>query len=96
MATLTEQYERLKKAEEQALRLRTEAETLQRVAQQRVEQLDAEIRALGVNPETAEQEILALEAALSAEMTTVEAQLAAESDSYRQIIAAAKAAGLQA
>ena len=96
MPTLTEQYDALKQQEARAQRLRTEAETLQRVAHQRLESIDAEIRAHGVDPEKVEQEISTLETALTAEMAKLSSEIAETTAAYEQIIAAARAAGLQA
>ena len=93
--SLVQRFEALKLQEATAQKLRTEAETLRRVAQQRVEAIDAEIRSHGVNPDNLEPELAALETELSAQVDDLSQRIAAEIAAYQTIIAAAKAAGLQ-
>lgn len=93
--TLAEEYEQLLKEERRVQALRSESETLRKVAAQQVAAIDQEITALGVKPDLAEQELAALQDGLREEIVKAREALAAEAAQYQQILDAAKAAGLR-
>jgi chromosome segregation ATPase len=91
-ATLAQRIVGLRDAVTSATKLRAEAEASVNVSKQRLAEIDAKIRELGLNPDNADVELQALEAQLDQTVTELQAAIASEIMTYRDIIAAGKAA----
>jgi chromosome segregation ATPase len=91
-ATLAQRIVGLRDAVTSATKLRAEAEASVNVSKQRLAEIDAKIRELGLNPDNADVELQALEAQLDQTVTELQAAIASEITTYRDIIAAGKAA----
>ncbi len=67
---------------------RVQAETFHSMAQKRLAEVDAQIRAQGVEPEKAEEVLAKMEADLAKQLDAVEQALVAETAAYAQILKA--------
>lgn len=67
---------------------RVQAETFHSMAQKRLAEVDAQIRAQGVEPEKAEEVLAKMEADLATQLDAVEKALAVETAAYEQILKA--------
>lgn len=88
---LAEQLLDAKKAFDATARARATAEAQQEMARKRVTEVEQEMTALGVTPETAEAEIRALHERVQTELKQLDQQLLAERTVYQQVAEAAKA-----
>jgi len=77
---------------QKAQKLRAEAEANLGVAKQKLTDVDAQLKALGLNPDNAEQELSALEGQLKKTVGELQAAISKEIVSYNEIVAASKQA----
>ncbi len=90
--TLAQRIVGLRDAVTSATKLRAEAEASVNVSKQRLAEIDAKIRELGLNPDNADVELQALEAQLDKTVAELQVAIASEIASYNDIIAAGKVA----
>lgn len=91
---LTEQIKKLHTDYDRSQRLRTEAEVVLSVARTRLQETEAKLKELGVEPDKAEAEIETLEAGLKATVTDLQTRISAEIAACESIIAAGKQANI--
>lgn len=94
MATTAQQIQVLRDKLEIARTRRTEAEVAQRSAQTTVGKINDAIKDLGFNPETIEQDVEKLEAALDLRVTEALTAVDAEIAQLDAVVTAAKSAGV--
>lgn len=94
MPTTAQQIQVLRDKLEIARTRRTEAEVAQRSAQATVGKINDAIKDLGFNPETVEQDVEKLEAALELRVSEALAAVDAEIAQLDIVVAAAKSAGV--
>ena len=89
---ITAQIVALKTQVASAQKLRAEAEAGLGVAKQRLAEVDAKLKGLGLNPENAEVEVAALEEQLQKAITDYAKAVNAEIAAYNEVNTAVKAA----
>lgn len=77
---------------QKAQKLRAEAEANLSVAKQKLEDVDKQLKALGLNPDNADVELTALEDQLKKTVGELQTAISKEITSYNEIIAASKQA----
>ncbi len=77
---------------QRAHKLRAEAEANLGVAKKKLEEVDAQLKGLGLNPDNADTELTALEAQLTKTVGELQAAISKEIAAYNEIIAASKQA----
>ncbi len=77
---------------QRAQKLRTEAEFNLNAAKKKLEEVDAALKGLGLNPDNADTELAALEAQLNKTVAELQAAISAEIAAYNEIIESSKRA----
>lgn len=77
---------------QRAQKLRAEAEVTLGAAKKKLEDVDAALKKLGLNPDNADVELSALEAQLTKTVSELQAAITKEIGAYNEIITASKAA----
>jgi chromosome segregation ATPase len=77
---------------QRAQKLRAEAEVNLNAAKKKLEEVDAALKALGLNPDNADTELTALEAQLTKTVGELQAAISKEIGAYNDIIESSKKA----
>lgn len=85
-STLIEDLAKLKAEAARAATLRAGAEANLTLAKRRLEEVDGKLRAMGIDPGNAEQELAALEAQLETSVAELRVRVAEETKAYEGIL----------
>lgn len=87
---MLEELAKLKAEAQRAQTMRAAAVANREHALRALEEVDGRLRALGIDPEQAEQQLADLESRLAIEVTTLRTAVAAETAAYESIVAQTK------
>lgn len=88
--SVLEELAKLKAEAQRAQTMRAAAVANREHALRALEEVDGRLRALGIDPEQAEQQLADLESRLAIEVTTLRTAVAAETAAYESIVAQTK------
>lgn len=89
--TVLEELAALKAEAQRAQTLRATAEANRAVVQRRLEEIDGQLKSMGIDPENAEQELADIEASLAVKVAALRAAVAAEAAACEAVISATRA-----
>jgi chromosome segregation ATPase len=92
MSDIVGRITKAKEAAARAQQMRADANSAISFARTQLDAIDTELKAMGIDPENASQELAALEAQLGQTVDAIEAQLATEEVELKQILDLARQA----